>query len=67
MNITLKDDLVEKLTARVEASSDFSTVEEYVNYILEEVIKQTEGEESAFSSEEEKEVKDRLHDLGYLD
>jgi hypothetical protein len=47
-------------------------VEEYVEYVLTEVLHQTAGEfeekkEKGYTSEEEKEVKERLENLGYLD
>lgn len=46
-------------------ATDFSLVDESVEFVLEEVIK--EEEQRTFSEEEEKEVKKRLKDLGYLD
>ncbi len=57
-------ELYSKIEERVKAT-DFSSVDEYVEFVLEEVIKEEEGE-SAFTEEEEKEVKKRLKDLGYL-
>lgn len=54
-----------KIEERVKAT-DFGSVDEYVKFVLEEVIKEEEGE-STFSEEEEKGVKKRLKDLGYLD
>jgi len=46
--------------------TDFGSVDEYVEFVLAEVVKEAE-EEKALSEEEEKEVKKRLKDLGYLD
>lgn len=63
--VFMPTELYSKIEERVKAT-DFSSVDEYVKFILEEVIKE-EGGESAFSEEEEKEVKKRLKDLGYLD
>ena len=57
-------ELYSKIEERAKAT-DFSSVDEYVEFVLEEVIKEKEGE-SAFTEEEEKEVKKRLKDLGYL-
>ncbi len=57
-------ELYSKIEERVKAT-DFSSVDEYVEFVLEEVIKEKEWE-SAFTEEEEKEVKKRLKDLGYL-
>jgi Arc/MetJ-type ribon-helix-helix transcriptional regulator len=61
----LPAELYGKVAERVKAT-DFSSVDEYVEFVLEEVVKEEE-EEKAFSEEEEKEVKKRLKDLGYLD
>jgi len=63
--VFLPAELYGKVEERVKAT-DFGSVDEYVGFILEEVVKEEE-EEKAFSEEEEKEVKKRLKDLGYLD
>jgi len=63
--VFLPAELYSKVEERVKAT-DFSSVDEYVEFVLEEVVK-AEEEERAFSEEEEKEVKKRLKDLGYLD
>lgn len=44
----------------------FGSIDEYVIFVLEEVLKE-EGEEETTSKEEEEEVKKRLKALGYLD
>lgn len=69
MQITLQSDLVSQLQARVDESKEFSTVEEYVNYVLTEVIKQTGADSQGdnYTKSEEDAVKDRLESLGYLD
>lgn len=64
--IFLPAELYGKVEERVKAT-DFSSVDEYVEFVLKEVVKEEEEEEKAFSEEEEKEVKKRLKDLGYLD
>jgi Arc/MetJ-type ribon-helix-helix transcriptional regulator len=63
--VFLPAELYSKVEERVKAT-DFSSVDEYVKFVLEEVVKEEE-EEKAFSEEEEKEVKKRLKDLGYLE
>jgi Arc/MetJ-type ribon-helix-helix transcriptional regulator len=46
----------------------FDSVDEYVIFVMEEVLKdEGEEQEMAFSKEEEEEVKKRLKALGYLD
>ena len=48
-------------------TTGFGSVDEYVVFVLEEVLKDEDDEEVAFSKEEEEEVKKRLKALGYLD
>jgi Arc/MetJ-type ribon-helix-helix transcriptional regulator len=62
MNIEIKNEIYEKIKKRIE-KSEFSSVEEYVNFVLEEVIKENEGE---ITEEEEEQIKERLRSLGYL-
>jgi len=46
----------------------FGSADEYVTFVLEEVLKEgKEDEERAFSPEDEELVKRRLRALGYLD
>ena len=63
--VFLPTELYSKVEERVKAT-DFGSVDEYVEFILEEVVNEEE-DEKAFSEEEENEVKKRLKDLGYLD
>ena len=64
--IFLPAELYSKIEERVNAT-EFRSVEEYVIFVLEEVLKEEGEEEKAFSKEEEEEVKKRLKSLGYLD
>jgi len=64
--VLLPIELYSKIEERVKIA-DFSSVNEYVEFVLGEVVKEEEEEEKAFSEEEEKEVRKRLKDLGYLD
>ncbi len=48
--------------------TEFSSVDEYVTYVLREVLASLEEEEEeVFTEEEEEKVKERLRALGYLD
>jgi len=58
--------MYEQIQERVDVS-EFTSVEEYVLFVLEEVLKDDEEVEIVFSKEEEEEVKKRLKALGYLD
>ena len=49
-------------------STGFSSVDEYITFIIEEVLREENEEEKvSFSKEEEDEIKKRLKGLGYLD
>ncbi|RLA76041.1 MAG: CopG family transcriptional regulator [Deltaproteobacteria bacterium] len=60
--------LIEEIEERIGAT-EFESVEEYVTFVLEEVIKDVDEEEpeEVFSEEDEAKVKERLRALGYLD
>lgn len=68
--VEVDDDIYGVLEARAE-EKDFDTTEEYVEYLLEQVVekikREKEQQESSYSEEEEEKVKERLRGLGYLD
>jgi len=64
--VLLPTELYSRVLERVE-TTDFGSVDEYVIFVLEEVLKKDGEEEEAFSKEEEEEAKKRLKALGYLD
>ena len=49
------------------AATDFESIEEYVTFVLQEMLKEEEPEGTSMDSEQEEEVKNRLRALGYLD
>ena len=63
--VRLPAELYSQILARVEATG-FSSVDEYIIFVLKEVLKE-DGVEEALSKEEEEEVKKRLRSLGYLE
>jgi len=63
--VFLSADLYSRIEQRAK-DTNFGSVEDYVTFVLEEVLKE-EDDEAVFSEEEEEEVKKRLRDLGYLD
>lgn len=78
MKIEIPKKIADRLQQRVdESDGEFKTVEDYVKYILEQVVERLENEsseeenskdsEEAFSEEDEEKVKERLRALGYLD
>lgn len=71
MNIKIKPEIVERLKKRIEETEEFENLEEYVNYILSQVVERLNNEEQddeeEYSEEDEEKVKERLKSLGYLD
>jgi hypothetical protein len=69
MKVEIKQNTYKLLDARAD-EKDFDNTEEYIQHLLDQVverIKNEKTESSGYSDEEEKEVKDRLKDLGYMD
>lgn len=64
--VLLSAELYDRIDERVR-DTGFSSVDEYVIFVLEEILKEEGEEETAFSKDEEEEVKKRLRALGYLD
>lgn len=65
--VSIPAKLHEAIEERI-GDTEFNSVEEYVTFVLEEVLKDDDEEEDApFSAEDEEEVKKRLRALGYLD
>jgi len=62
--VELKDEVYEK-ARKVAEESGFSSLEEYIVFLVEESLALGEGEE-VFSAEDEEKVKERLKDLGYM-
>lgn len=65
--------LASRITNRL-GSTDFKSVDEYVGYVLDQVLAELEGGDSAaaksgenvFSKEDQASVEQRLRDLGYM-
>ncbi len=65
--VNLPAELYERVKDRA-AATNFESVDEYVIFVLSEVLKEdNESEKLAVDSEQEKEIKKRLKALGYLD
>jgi hypothetical protein len=65
-------ELPERIVDRVEARlprTEWDTAEEYITFVMEEVLYRVEEEteDDDFEGVDEDEVKDRLESLGYLD
>ncbi len=65
--VNLPAELYKRIKDRA-AATNFESVDEYVIFVLSEVLKEeVEDEKLAVDSEQEKEIKKRLKALGYLD
>jgi Arc/MetJ-type ribon-helix-helix transcriptional regulator len=65
VKVEISEKIYVEIERRVKESSEFKSAEEYITFVLEEVLKDEE-EETAFSEEDEEKVKERLRGLGYL-
>ncbi|MFH1781734.1 MAG: CopG family transcriptional regulator [Patescibacteria group bacterium] len=71
--INIPDDLKEKLDQLAGDSDEFSSVDDYVTFVLKQVAeKASKKDEQAkqdqvYSKEDEDKIKQRLQNLGYLD
>jgi len=66
--VYVSKDLYDEVKRRVDGSGgEFKSVENYVDFVLREVVKEEEEEEKqSYTKEEEEEIKKRLKSLGYL-
>jgi len=66
VSVKIPKDLYEKAKKFVEESGgEFKSVDEFVEFVLKEVLEE-ETEERVYTPEEEEEIKRRLRALGYL-
>jgi len=66
VSVCISKELYEKAKKFVEESSgEFKSVDDFVEFVLKEVLEE-EVEERAYTPEEEEEIKRRLRALGYL-
>ncbi len=66
--VYLSKEMYEKVRKKVELSrGEFKTVDEYVGFVLQELLKEESNEDnSAYTSDEEKEIEKRFKALGYI-
>ena len=67
MDIDIPDDIVIALKAYIKKEEKHQSVEEYIVYLLQQVVDRIEKTPAKFSKEEEEKVMKRLKALGYLD
>ncbi len=66
VEIKIPKRIYDEIKKRVKESNEFKSVEEYVTFVLEEILKEEDEEEYELSEEEEERIKERLRGLGYL-
>lgn len=70
VSIKISKELYDKVQNRVKQSNEeFKNVEDYVTFLLTEVVSETDSQTSdgnAYTKEEEEEIKGRLKNLGYI-
>lgn len=65
--VRIPADIYEEIEKRL-SEYGFDTVDEYVTFVLQELIYEEKGDEGpVFSEEEEEKIKKRLRDLGYIE
>jgi len=65
--IYISKTLYERIKREVEESQgEFKNVEEFIEFVLREVLKEEETAETAYTPEAAEEIKTRLRSLGYL-
>lgn len=65
LSITITNDIAERLESRAE-KTEFKSVEEYLEFIVEELDYHLRDSQSSDVTSDDEEVKDRLQSLGYL-
>ncbi len=65
VSINIPKRIYDKIVNEIKDSTEFKSPEDFVTYVLEQVLEEEE-EESVYSEEEEEAIKDRLRSLGYL-
>ena len=64
--VNLSKELIDEIQRRIdESGGEFQTVEEFIEFVLTEVLREDEPEQ-AYTPEEEEEIKERLRRLGYI-
>lgn len=64
--ITIRADVYDRISQRV-GESEFDTVDQYADFVLEELLDRLSEEHSKHDKENDEEVRDRLKELGYLE
>ncbi|MCD6507276.1 CopG family transcriptional regulator [Candidatus Poribacteria bacterium] len=64
--VEISAELYEAIEKRLEEYG-FSTVDEYIEFVLQELLYEDESDAPVFDEDEEEKIRKRLRDLGYID
>jgi Arc/MetJ-type ribon-helix-helix transcriptional regulator len=67
LNIEIPKEIGKRLQRRVDETHEFGSVQEYVIYILQQVIEKLDAQTPEYSAQDEAKIKERLKNLGYLE
>ena len=67
ISVKISQEIINKIKRKVyESQGQFRSIDEYIEFILIEILKEQNEIELQFTSEEEKIIKERLKKLGYI-
>ena len=67
VTVNISKDLYELIKCRVnENSGEFKSVEDYINFVLREIIKEEDENTEQKNCNDEEQIKKRLKNLGYF-
>lgn len=66
VQISISKKLYEKAKEYIEKCGGFNSVDELVEFLLEEALREESREAQAYTKEEEEKVRERLRALGYI-
>ena len=66
VSVEISKELYDKVKKYIEENGGFSSVREFIEFIINEVLSTEEESSAGYTKEEEEKVKERLRALGYL-
>jgi len=64
-SISISSDIIDSITKRIEKSNhEFTSVEEYIEFVLKQILEMDHSE--IYSKDEEEEIRKHLKDMGYI-
>ena len=66
VEVRISRSLYERILERIGRAKEFKTADEYVTFVLEQILGEEAAKERTYSPQEEDQIADRLRRLGYL-